>query len=69
MQFARGPNRLLEIDNQPLDTANVDDDSDMKREAKQKLVPRMAKVCDCLEMWQSSQNLYAIHKEPFFQIK
>ena len=36
---------------------------EMKREAKQKMLCRMAKVHDFLEMWQGSQHLRATQKE------
>jgi len=36
---------------------------EMKREAEQKKLHRMAKVHDFLEMWQGSQNLRATQKE------
>jgi len=42
---------------------NADDDSEMKREAQQKKLHRMAKIHHFLEMWQGSQNLHAAQKE------
>jgi hypothetical protein len=42
---------------------------EMKREAEQKKLHRMAKVHDFLEMWQGSQNLRATQKESRAQNK
>jgi len=42
---------------------NTDNDLEMKREAEQKKLHRMAKVQNFLEMWQGSQNLHATQKE------
>jgi hypothetical protein len=36
---------------------------EMKREAEEKKLHRMANVRDCLEMWQGSQTLRATQKE------
>jgi len=42
---------------------NTDNDSEMKKEAEERKLHRMAKVHDFLEMWQGSQNLRATQKE------
>jgi len=38
---------------------NKENDSEMKKEAEEKQLHRMAKLHDFLEMWQGSQNLRA----------
>jgi hypothetical protein len=43
----------------PLVTRNTDDDLEMTRVAEQKILTRMDKLHDFLEMWQVSQNLRA----------
>jgi len=45
-----------------LDTMNNENDSEMKKEAEDRKLHRMAKVHDFLEMWQGSQNLCATQK-------
>jgi hypothetical protein len=44
-------------------TSNTENDSEMKNEAEERKLRRMAKVTNFLEMWQSSQNLHATQKE------
>jgi len=46
-----------------LDTKNTENDSEMKREAEERKMHRMAQVREFLEMWQGSQNLQATRKE------
>jgi hypothetical protein len=46
-----------------LDNANPENDSEMKKEAEERKLHRMAKVHDFLEMWQGSQNLRTTQKE------
>jgi hypothetical protein len=41
----------------------------MKKVAEERKFPRMAKVHDCLEMWQGSQNLLTTQKESRAQNK
>jgi len=48
---------------------NTDNDSEMKKEAEERKLHRMAKVHDFLEMWQDSRNLRATQKESHAQIK
>jgi hypothetical protein len=52
-----------------LDTMNTENDSEMKEEAEERKLHRMAKVHDFLEMWQGSQNLRATQKESRTQNK
>jgi hypothetical protein len=62
-QFARANNEILAGTDPELDTMNTENDSEMKKEAKDRKLHRMAKVHDFLEMWQGSQNLRATQKE------
>jgi len=52
-----------------LDTTNTENDSEMKKEAEERTLHRMAKVHDFLEMWQGSQILCATQKESRAQNK
>jgi len=61
-QFVRANNGLLAGDDPELDSTSADNDMEIKREAKQKKLHRMAKVHDFLETWQGSQNLRATQK-------
>jgi hypothetical protein len=56
-QFARANGGLLAGDDPVLDPDSTDNDMEMKREAEEKKLHRMAKVHDFLEMWQGSQTL------------
>jgi len=67
--FARANSRLLAGDNAVLDSDSTDNDMEMKREAEEKKLHRMAKVYDLLEMWQGSQTLRATQKESRAQNK
>jgi len=58
-QFARANSGLLAGDNPVLDPDSTDKDIEMKREAEEKKLHRMAKVHDLLEMWQGSLTLRA----------
>jgi len=62
-QFAWANNGSLAGDNPVLDSSSTDNDMEMKREAEEKKFHRMAKVHDCVELWQGSQNLRATQKE------
>jgi hypothetical protein len=62
-QFARANNRLLAGDDAELDPTSADNDMERKREAEQKKLHQVAKVHDCLEMWQGSQILRVTQKE------
>jgi len=52
-----------------LDTMNTENDTEMKKEAENEKFHRMAKVRDCLEMWQGSQNQGTTQKESRAQNK
>jgi hypothetical protein len=68
-QFAQANNGILAGTDPELDTANTENDSEMKKEAEESTLHRMAKVYDFLEMWQGSQNLRATQKESRAQNK
>jgi len=68
-QFAQPNNRILAGTEPELDTANTENDSEMKKDAEGRKLHRMAKVHDFLEMWQDSQNLRATQKESCAQNK
>jgi hypothetical protein len=46
-----------------LDTTSIENNLEMKKEAEERKLHRIAKVHDCLEMWQGSQNLSATQKK------
>jgi len=69
MQFARANNGILAGADPSWDTTNTEHDSEMKKEAEERKLHRMAKVHDFLEMWQGSQNLCATQKESHPQNK
>jgi len=48
---------------------NTENDSEMKKEAEERKLNRMAKVHDFVEMWQGSHNLRAKQKESWAQNK
>jgi hypothetical protein len=60
---------LLAGDDPVLDTNSTDNDIELKREAEEKKLYRMAKVHDLLEMWQGSLTLRATQKESHAQNK
>jgi len=62
-QFAQANNGILACADPELDTMNTESDTEMKKEAEERKLHRMAKVHDFLEMWQGSQNLCATQKE------
>jgi len=68
-QFARANNTILAGDETESDTTNTENDSEMKKEASERKLHRMAKVHDFLEMWQGSQILCATQKESRAQNK
>jgi len=67
--FARANSGLLASDDAVLDPNSTDNDMDLKREAEEKKLHRMAKVHDFLEMWQGSQTLRATQMESHAQNK
>ena len=62
-QFARANNGMLAGTDPEFDTTNTENDSEMTKEAEERILHRMAKVHVPLEMWQGSQNLRATQKE------
>jgi len=52
-----------------LDTTNTENDLEMKKDAKERKLHRMAKVHNFLEMLKGSQNLRATQKESRVQNK
>jgi len=68
-QFARANNVILAGTDPELDTMNTENYSEMKNEAEETKLHRMAKVHDFLEMLQGSQNLRATQKESRTQNK
>jgi len=62
-QFSQANNGLFAGDDPALDTTHTEIDSEIKKEAEERKLHRMAKVHDFLEMWQGSQNLRATQKE------
>jgi hypothetical protein len=62
-QVARTNHRILAGTDAELDPTNTENDSEMKTEAEERTLHRMAKVHDFLEMWQGSQNIRATLKE------
>jgi len=68
-QYARANNGILAGDNPVLDTTDAENDIELKREAEERKLHRMAKVYDFLEMWQGSQNLRATQRESRAQNK
>jgi len=66
-QFARANRGLLAGEDPVLDPNSTDNDMELKREAEEKKLQRMAKFHDLLEMWQGSQTLRATQKESHAQ--
>ena len=62
-EFSRANNGILAVDNPVSDMTNTENDLEMKKEAEETTLHRMAKVHNFLEMWQGSHNLYATQKE------
>jgi hypothetical protein len=52
-----------------MDTTDIENHSEMKEEAEERKLHRMAKVHNFLEMWQGSRNLRATQKESRAQNK
>jgi len=68
-QFAQAHNGILAGTDPELDTTNTENDAEMKKEAEERKLHRMAKVHDFLTMWQGSQNQHATQKESRTQNK
>jgi len=62
-QYAQANSGLLAGDDPVLDLDSTDNDMEMKREAEEKKLHRVAKVHDFLGMWQGCQTLRATQKE------
>jgi len=62
-QFARANIGILAGADPLLEILNTENDSEMKKDADERKLHRMAKVQDFLEMWQDSQNLRATQRE------
>jgi hypothetical protein len=62
-QFSQGIDRRLAGDNPVSDTMNTSNDSNIKTEAEERTLHRIAKVHDCLKMLYSSQILGTTQKE------
>jgi len=68
-QFAGGNNGILATTDTELHTSNTENDLEMKKQAVERKLHRMAKVHDFLEMWLGSQNLHATQKKSRAQNK
>jgi hypothetical protein len=68
-QFTPANNGILKRDDPVLYSTNTANDSKMKNDAGDSNLHRVAKVHDCLEMWQGRKNLYATQKESCTQNK
>jgi len=62
-QYARANNGTLAGNYPVLDRSESDNHSELKREAEERKLHRMAKVHDLLEIWQGSQHLLTAQKE------
>ena len=58
-QFAEANNAIWAGEDPVLDTSNTENDSEMKRQAEETTLQRLAKAHNFLEMWQGSQLLWA----------
>jgi len=68
-QLARANNGILEGADPVLDTMNTKPKLEMKKQAEDRKLHRMANVHDFWEMWQGSQNLGATQEESHAQNK
>jgi len=60
-QYARANNGILAGDDPVLDRSEFNNDLELKREAEEQKLHRMAKVHNFLEMWQGNQT-YLLHR-------
>jgi len=67
--YARANNGILAGNEPALDRTESENDLELKREAEEKKLHRLAKVHDFLEMWQGSLNLHTTQKESRAQNK
>jgi len=63
-QFTRAKYLILASADPSLNTTKTENDSEMEKMAKERILHRMAKVYDVLEVWQGSQMICATLKEP-----
>jgi len=68
-RFARANNGMLAGVDPAVDMTNTENDMEMKKEAEDRELHRMAKVHNVLEMWQGSQHPCATQKESRAQNK
>ena len=68
-QFAQANDGIFAGNDPVLVMKNTENDSEMKREVEERQLHRLAKVHNCLEMWQGSQNLRTSPKESRTQNK
>jgi len=68
-QFARANHGIGASTDPELVTTDPDNDSEMKKEAEERKLHRMAKVYNFLEMWQGSQNIHVPQNESRTQNK
>ena len=68
-QFAQANHGILDCTDPELDTMNTENVLEMKKEAAEWKLHRMAKVRDFSEMWQGRQNLRATQKQSRAQNK
>jgi len=68
-QYAWSDSVIVAGDDPALDRSATDNELELKREAEERILHRMAKVHDILEMWQGSQNLRSTKKESHPQNK
>jgi len=68
-KFAGANNGILVGNCPALDNTETENDLELKKEAEERQLHRMAKVQDVLERWQGSQNLRATQKESCAQNK
>jgi hypothetical protein len=68
-EFTRANTGTLVGDNPSSDARNTENNSEMKKQVEERKLHSMAKVHDCCDMWQGSQNLCATQKESRTQNK
>jgi len=68
-QFARANNMMFLGTDPELDSTNIENNSEMKKDAEERTMQRMSKVHQFLEMWQRSQSLSPEQKQSSVQIK
>ena len=66
-QFAGANNAILAGTDPALHTRNTENNSEMKKDVKERTLHRMSKFRNCMEMWQGSRNVCATQKESRIQ--